>query len=354
MSAARADGQSRQARPTMKDVAALAGVAIKTVSRVMNDDPTVAPDLAARIRDAAGKLGYRPNLTASSLRRGDRRTATIGLLLEDVANPFSAALLRAVEDVARERRVQILIGSLDEDPDRERDLAITLIDRGVDGLVIMPAAPDQSYLVAERRLGTRVVFVDREPRFLDADAVVSGNRLGAVAAVNHLCSFGHRRIAYLGDSPAVATAAHRFDGYRYALERAGLETDPLIVRHGLRSVDAAMQAAIDMLSLADPPTALFASQNLVTIGTVKALRRTCLQETIALVGFDDFLLADALVPGVTVITQDVAQLGRLATQLLFARLDGDDSPTRTHMVPTGMVTRGSGEIRPAPAAAVGG
>lgn len=354
MSAARAGGQSRHARPTMKDVAALAGVAIKTVSRVMNGDPTVAPDLAARIRDAAGKLGYRPNLTASSLRRGDRRTATIGLLLEDVANPFSAALLRAVEDVARERRVQILIGSLDEDPDRERDMAITLIDRGVDGLVIMPAAPDQSYLVAERRLGTRVVFVDREPRFLDADAVVSSNRLGAIAAVNHLCSFGHRRIAYLGDSPAIATAAHRFDGYRHALERAGLDIDPLIVRHGLGTVDAAAQATTDILTLADPPTALFASQNLVTIGAVKALRQACLQETIALVGFDDFPLADVLVPGITAITQDVAQLGRLATELLFARLDGDDSPTRTHVVPTGMVTRGSGEIRPASTVTVGG
>ncbi len=175
-----------RARPTMKDVAALAGVAIKTVSRVMNGDPTVTPDLAARIRDAAGKLGYRPNLTASSLRRGDRRTATIGLLLEDVANPFSAGLLRAVEDVARQRRVQILIGSLDEDQDRERELATTLIDRGVDGLIIVPAAPDQSYLLVERNLGIRVVFLDREPRFLNADVVTSGNRQGAIMAVEHL------------------------------------------------------------------------------------------------------------------------------------------------------------------------
>jgi len=338
----------------MKDVAALAGVAIKTVSRVMNGDPTVAPDLADRIRDAAAKLGYRPNLTASSLRRGDRRTATIGLLLEDVANPFSAALLRAVEDEARQRRVQILIGSLDEDPERERELAITLIDRGVDGLVIVPAAADQSYLVVERKLGIRVVFLDREPRFLDADAVVSDNRQGAVAAVDHLCSFGHRRIGYLGDSRTISTAALRFDGYQYVLERAGLQADPKIIRHGLRTVDDAMQAATDMVGLADPPTALFTSQNLVTIGAVKALRRAGLQEMIALVGFDDFLLADALVPGITVITQDAAQLGRLATQLLFARLDGDDSPPRTHVVPTGMVERGSGEIGPVPTVAASG
>jgi LacI family transcriptional regulator, galactose operon repressor len=337
----------------MKDVAALAGVAIKTVSRVMNGDPTVAPDLAARVRDAAGKLGYRPNLTASSLRRGDRRTATIGILLEDVSNPFSAVLLRAVEDEARQRRVQILLGSLDEDPVREREMAITLIDRGVDGLVIVPAAADQSYLVAERNLGIRVVFLDREPRFLDADAVVSSNRTGAVAAVDHLCSFGHRRIAYLGDTITIATAVQRFDGYQQALKKAGLQADPLIVRHGLRTIDAAAQAATELIRLPDPPTAIFASQNLVTIGTVKALKGACLQDRIALVGFDDFVLADVLVPGVTVITQDTMQLGRMAAQLLFARLDGDDSPARTHVVPTGMVIRGSGEIRPA-SMAVGG
>jgi LacI family transcriptional regulator len=341
-------------RPTMKDVAALAGVAIKTVSRVMNGDPTVAPELAARIRDAADKLGYRPNLTASSLRRGDRRTAMIGLLLEDVANPFSAALLRAVEDEVRQRQVQILIGSLDEDPVRERELTIALIDRGVDGLLIVPAGPDHSYLVAERRLGIRVVFVDREPRFLDADVVVSDNRHGAASAVDHLLSFGHRRIAYLGDSLAISTAAHRFDGYQRALERAGLAPDPMIVRHGLRTIDAAAAAATELFGLPDPPTALFTSHNPVTIGAVKALRRARLAGTVALVGFGDFLLADVLVPGITVITQDTAQLGRLAAQLLFARLDGDDSPPRTHVVPTGMITRGSGEIRPAPTMAVGG
>ena len=340
-------GQRRYSRPTMRDVAALAGVALKTVSRVMNNEPTVAPELAARVHEAARKLGYRPNLTASSLRRGDRRTATIGLLLEDVANPFSASLLRAVEDRARARRVQILAGSLDEDPVREQELAITLIDRGVDGLIIVPAARDQSYLLAERKLGTCVVFVDREPRLLEADAVISDNTSGAVAAVDHLLSFGHRRIAYLGDSLTIATATQRFNGYQRALERAGLLADPLLVRHGLRSIDAAAQAALDIISLPDPPTALFTSQNLVTIGAVKALQKAGLQERIALVGFDDFLLSDLLVPGVTVITQDVAELGRLAADLLFARLDGDNTPARTRIVPTGMIARGTGEISPA-------
>ncbi len=343
-SAALASSAARPSRPTMKDVAALAGVAIKTVSRVMNSEPTVAPELAARVHEAAAKLGYRPNLTASSLRRGDRRTATIGLLLEDVANPFWAALLRAAEDVARQRGVLILIGSLDADPDRERQTAITLIDRGVDGLIVVPAARDQSYLLAERHFGTRVVFLDREPRLIEADAVVSDNRTGAIQAVGHLLGYGHRRIAYLGDRHEIATAAERYDGYRAALEQAGIAVDDALVGHDLRTSEQAQAAAAAMLALADPPTAIFASQNLVTIGVVRALRAAGRQRSVALVGFDDFELADALEPPVTVIAQDVGSLGRQAAELLFARLDGDDSPPRTHVVPTLLVTRGSGEI----------
>lgn len=330
----------------MKDVAALAGVAIKTVSRVMNDEPTVAPELATRVHVAAAKLGYRPNLTASSLRRGDRRTATIGLLLEDVANPFSAALLRAVEDVARERRVQILIGSLDEDPAREREMAITLIDRGVDGLIVVPASHDQSYLMAERHFGTRVVFLDREPRLIEADAVVSDNKAGAIVAVQHLLEHGHARIAYLGDAEHIATAAQRYEGYRVGLDRAGIPLDHEIVQHGLRASEDATVAAAALLAMPHPPTAIFASQNLITIGTVRALRAAHLEHSVGLIGFDDFVLADALVPGITVIAQDVATLGRRATELLFARLDGDESPAKTHVIPTGMIVRGSGEIVP--------
>ncbi len=130
--------------------------------------------------------------------------------------------------------------------------------------------------------------------------------------------------------------------------------DPLLIRQGLRSIEAAAQAAAEMIRLADPPTALFASQNLVTIGTVRALWQAGLQHTVALVGFDDFQLADVLDPGVTVITQDVRGLGRLAAELLFRRLDGDVAPPQTHTVPTGMVMRGSGEIRPAPVSAASG
>jgi LacI family transcriptional regulator len=330
----------------MKDVAALAGLSIKTVSRVVNGVSTVDPELAARVQDAARKLGYRPNLTASNLRRSDGRTLTIGMLVEDAANPFSAALMRAAEDIARDRGVLVLFGSLDEDPARERELVGALLDRRVDGLVMVPAGRDQSYLAAEQQAGTRMVFVDREPGLLGADSVVSDNRHGAITAVEHLLAHGHRRIGYLGDQITIPTAAQRFDGYRHALEYARVPLDPDLVRHDLHSTEAAEEAVEQLLALPEPPTALFTSQNLVTIAACRALRRLRRHQEVAMVGFDDFPLADILEPGISVIAQDADALGRIAAQILFSRLDGDASPTRTVTVPTRLIPRGSGELTP--------
>jgi LacI family transcriptional regulator len=345
MSGTDSGGPDRRARPTMYDVAALAGVSLKTVSRVVNGVSTVDPALTERVREAADKLGYRPNLTASNLRRSDGRTSTIGMLVEDVANPFSAALMRAVENVASERGVLVLIGSLDEDPARERKLASALIDRRVDGLVIVPAGRDHSYLISERRAGTCLVFLDRRPNLLDADAVVSDNRDGAVAAVRHLLDGGHRRIAYMGDETSIATAVERLAGYRHALEVAHVPVDETLIRPGSATEDAAIEATRQLLALPDPPTALFTSQNLVTVGASRVLRELGLQRSIAVAGFDDFPLADMLRPGITVVAQDTDQMGRLAAQILFRRLDGDTSPTETFVVPTRLIPRGSGEIR---------
>jgi LacI family transcriptional regulator len=345
MTQGEAPPRTPRSRPTMREVAALAGVAIKTVSRVFNGVPTVDPAIVARVREAADKLGYRPNLTASSLRRGDGRTATIGMLVEDAANPFSAALTRTVENVARERGSLVLVGSLDEDPARERELAQALIDRRVDGLVIVPAGRDHSYLISEQRSGTCMVFVDREPSLLDADAVVSDNRQGAVTAVDHLLKAGHRRIAYLGDRATISTAAQRFDGYRHALEVAHIAYDDELVHHTGASEEAAIDATRHVLALPDPPTALFTSQNLVTIGAVRALRALGRQHSVAHVGFDDFPLADILSPGISVIAQNIEQVGKTAAEMLFRRLDGDESAATTITVPTRLIERGSGEIR---------
>jgi LacI family transcriptional regulator len=330
----------------MRDVAALAGVGIKTVSRVVNDVPTVAPDLVERVNKAAAKLGYRPNLTASSLRRSDRRTSTIGLLLENVANPFSGVVHRAVEEVARARGVLVLTGSLDEDPAQEKNLARALIDRGADGLLVVPAGSDHSYLVGEQRAGTQIVFLDRNPSLVAADTVRSDHHKGAVGAIAHLIDHGHRRIAYLGDRADVSTARERHAGYLAALRAAGLGVSDELIHQNLSTTEQAEEQTRAILDQPEPPTALFTSQNLVTIGALRALRRAGLRGRIAHVGFDDVVLADVLEPGVTIVAQDPSEIGHLAATMLFARIDGDRSPARTVVVPTRLIARGSGELPP--------
>jgi LacI family transcriptional regulator len=334
------------ARATIRDVAALAGVSPKSVSRVVNQVPGSSPKLKARVLDAIERLDYRPDLTASRLRRTDGRSATIGLVLEDVSNPFSSALQRAIEDVAMRRGVLVLAGSSDEDARREKHLIGAFASRRVDGLVIVPAGLDHSYLLSERKAGTAMVFVDRTPCFFDADSVVSDNIGGVRAGVRHLIDIGHRRIGYLGDVQTIATAKLRYAGYREEMERHSLSLDADLVRLGVTGIDHAEEAATELLSSDNPPTALFSAQNMLTIGAYRALRKMGLEHRVALIGFDDFLLADMLQPGVTVVAQDPTSMGRIAAELLFRRLDGDDSATIGEVVPTKLIQRGSGELQP--------
>jgi LacI family transcriptional regulator len=330
----------------MREVAALAGVSIKTVSRVVNDEPGVSADLIGRVVAAAVQLDYQPNLAASNLRRAARQTATLGLLLEDVSNPFSGSIHRAIEDVAVARGVAVLATSLDEDSLREREAARAMIRRRVDGLVIVPTGSDQSYLRTQLQAGLALVFVDRPPRFLDADTVMTTNRAGARAAVEHLVDAGHRRIGFLGDLTGIATAAERYAGYLEALHDDGIRPDERLVRHDLRTAEAADAAAEELLGLPAElaPSALFAAQNLITIGTIHALHRHGLQHQVALVGFDDLPLADVLDPGITVVAQDPYAIGTAAAELIFARLDGYHGPSQHRTIPTRLIVRGSGEI----------
>jgi LacI family transcriptional regulator len=331
-------------RATLRDVALLAGVSPKTVSRVVNGEAGVSPSKVSAVQRAVAKLDYRPNFTASSLRRAGGRTAAIAAILEDISNPFSAALHRALEDVARERNVMIFAGSVDEDPDRERALINAFTTRQADALVVVPASDNQRYLAGEINAGTPVVFVDRPPIGINVDAVLVDNHAGAAEAVRHLATHGHRDIAYLGDLRSIATAGQRLRGYKEALSDHGIRPVPEHIVHDLHTEADARSATLRLLGGESPPTALFAAQNLVTIGAVRALRELGRQHEVALVGFDDFPLADLLQPAVTVVAQDPAAMGRMAASLIFRRLDGEDWEPTTHLVPTRLIARGSGEL----------
>jgi LacI family transcriptional regulator len=333
-------------RPTMRDVGERAGVSFKTVSRVVNGEAGVSPELAARVRAAVADLGYRPDQAASTLRRGDRRTSTVAAVLTDLGNPFSSAVHRAIVDTARERDVVVLAASSDEETGREREAIAAFSARRVDGLLIMPTDADHAWLEAERRRGVAIVAVDRPASGIEIDTVDSDNREGTARAVSQLIRRGHRRIGYLGDLHTIHTARERLAGYEHALRAGGIDVDPDLIRLDLRGSAPAEAASIELLTAADPPTAIFAGQNRLTIGAVHALRQLGLHRDIALIGFDDIELGDLLDPGVTVVAQDAPEIGRVAAEQLFSRIDGDRSPVRRHVVPTRLVPRGSGEIAP--------
>ena len=334
------------ARPTIRDVAALAGTSLKTVSRVVNGEAGVSDELSTRVRSAIDRLGYRHNLTASNLHRSGGKTRSVGMLVSNVTNPLDAAVHRTIEEMASRRGVAVLATSLDEDPVRERQLVEAFAERRVDGLIMMPASHDHSYLIEERRMGMSIVFVDRPPAFFDADAVLVDNRYGTSRGVKHLMMHGHRRIAFLGDRRSIVTAVERFRGYVDALEAADIVVDPQLVRQDIVDSEHATTATLDLLSLDEPPTAIYAAQNLVTIGVVRGLRSAAKHYDTALVGFDDVPMSDLLEPAITVLAQDPTAIGRQAATTLFARLDGDRSPTQIYIVPTTMIIRGSGEIPP--------
>lgn len=328
----------------MKHVAALAGVGIKTVSRVVNGEPNVSAATIERVQAAARQLQYQPDLHAGNLRRSNGRTNTLGLLVGSVANPFSGAVHRAVEDLANERGVAVFTSSLDDDPARERSAVNAFVSRRVDGLILTTVAPSQAYLGVEIDRGTPAVFVDRVPTGVTADAVITDNAAGIARAVGHLASFGHERIAFLSDRPEIFTARERERGFLEEMARLGLPVLPGFVRHGAHDEEAAEEIALELLAQEAPPTAVIGGQNLITIGVLAALRRRGEHGRVALIGFDDIPLAELLHPAVSVIAQNPGLIGRTAAERVFLRLDGEDEPAQTFVIPTALISRGSGEV----------
>jgi LacI family transcriptional regulator len=334
-----------RSRPTMRDVAERAGVSLKTVSRVINEEPGVAGATAERVAAAIAELGFQRNDLARSLRQG-RSSATIGLVIEDIGNPFYSAIAQAVEAAAADHGCMLITSSCEEDPDRERALVQALLRRRVDALLLVPASDDHAYVSREAGENTPVVFVDRPPGGIDADTVLLDNRGGARGAIEHLLAQGHRRIACVADPDRLYTASERLQGFREAMDAAGVAVDPDLVRLDTHSADPAESVVRELLALPPDrrPTAIFTGNNRHTVGALRALRG--LEQEVALVGFDDFELADLLVMPTTVVRHDSQQLGRHAAELAFMRLDGRDGPPRRVVVPTELVIRGSGEVPP--------
>jgi len=336
-------------RPTLTDVAREVGVSAKTVSRVLNADGPASAQTREQVLAAVAKLGFQPNLMARNIRVGGPDT-TVGLVIPDLGNPFFGAVARSIEDTVRDRGLTLLMGSSADDPVRERALTDKFLARRVSVLIVVPSVgADHTHLKSHRTAGLPVIFLDRPGAGLATDSIVSSNRAGAHDGVAHLVSHGHRRIGFVGDlPPKLYTRRERLAGYRSALREADIPYDRSLVTNA-HDQQGAEAATAQLLGLADPPTALFAGNNMMALGIVAELARSK-RKDVAVVAFDDVALAEALEPALTVVAQDAEELGRAAAATALTRLDGDRTRARTITVPTRLIVRGSGE-QPAPAPA---
>lgn len=330
---------------TMREVAARAGVSGKTVSRVINGDRYVSVDVRLRVEQAIADLAYVPNMLSQVFRSG--RDTAIGLAVPDIADGFFAAVIHAVELVARARGTAVLVTSMGQDPAGEQPAVEALLRRSIAGLVLAPVCADQSYL-QPWLAATRVVFVDRPPRQLAADSVVEDDVGGAEQAVRHLVDRGHRRIAFVGNADAVVTTQRRLLGYRQALAVADIPVEPrweLLYSNDMADLTKHL---VDLVSNG-AVTGVFSSNSQASTMLLPKIPQP-IREQLGFVSFGDFPMADALQPAVSVVRQDPAAIGHLAADLLFRQIDDDPAPSAEALVlPVSLIVRNSRTEPPRPA-----
>jgi LacI family transcriptional regulator len=333
----------------IQDVAKLAGVSISTVSRVLNGTARVNAAVAARVRAAIEELHYQPNHAARTLQTN--RSRIIGLLITDIQNPFFTTLIRGVEDVAQRNGYSVILCNSDEDPVKERQYIEVLCAERVAGAIVVSTHERQRDLKLFREHNIPIVAVDRRITNLDTDAVLVDNRRGAREAVAHLLANGYRRIGVISGPLTTTTGRERLEGYRQALQEAGLEPDAQLERYGTFKEESGRQLAHELLDLEPALDALFVGNNLMTLGTLEALhmRNLRVPDDIAVVGFDEMPWAALSAISLTTVTQPVYEIGSTAALRLFQRLQNPDALTRQEivLVPT-LRIRGSSRPRTVP------
>lgn len=332
-----------QQRATLEDVARLAGVSSKTVSRVFTHRDLVAPDTVDRVLAAAKRLRFRPNPLARNLRRGGP-TNTIGFIMGELSNPFYYKLAAGIERELAASGYSLVVATTDDTAEGEERVADALLSQRLGALLLIPVADDQSYLEGERHLGTPIIAIDRPARNLVADSIVLENHRGVFEATTRLLERGHRRIGYICNPASVYTQAERLRGYRDALAAYGVSDSSRWERLADDLATPADGFIDDLLDQDDAPTAIITGNNRVTVAALRVLRDRHDAET-ALIGFDDFDTADVL--GVTVINYDPLALGRAAATLAIERMQDPAGFTRQLEMPTWLVPRGTGERPPA-------
>ncbi|MEV4579875.1 LacI family DNA-binding transcriptional regulator [Nonomuraea jabiensis] len=306
----------------IKDVAAQAGVSVATVSRVLNDNPSVTEETRNRVHDAMAALNYRPNAVARSLRT--EATRTLGLIIGDILNPFFAELARAVEDEARAAGYTVIIGNADERADQQDHYVRTLLERRVDGLLICPTA-EVTPLVEEVSRGERpLVFLDRTLSGVEVPSVRADGSTAIAELVAHLRALGHRRIAFVSGPSTLSTGRERTEAFLRAAAGHGLEIPQEYVRVGDFRAGSGHRITAELLDLPEPPQAIFLGDNLMALGALDAVSERGLEipRDVALASFDDVPWFNHVHPRITAISQPTAELGRRAVRVILDALSG--------------------------------
>jgi len=317
---------------TMRDVARLAGASVGSVSAVINEKTTASAALKARVRLAMEALDYQPDHVARSLKV--RRTHTVGMVIPDISNPFFTELILGAEIEARARRYSIILCNSSEDPALERQCLNALFSRRVDGVILAPA----DIHGAQDRLTARrfpMVLVDRVPPHFKGLAVIANNLEAAYQGARHLIDLGHTRIAIITGRLDLSTGVDRLEGFRNAMQEAHLPIREEYVQPGNFQLQSGYLRGLNLLSLPEPPTAVFCCNNKLTLGLMRALaeRGVACPEQVSVLGFDDFDWAASFRPRLTTIAQPTFEMGKRAMELLLGKIESPDGPENDQLAP---------------------
>lgn len=310
--------------PTLADIATIAGVSIKTASRVLNDSVNVAPETAERVRKAAAQVGYRSNRIAREL-RGGSLSNLIGMVISDLANPFYAGLAAGAEQRLSEVGLDLIIATARDDAEREKTLIESLLERRVRGLVIVPSGEDYSYLNVERKRGYSFVFVDRPAAYLDTDTVLVDNQGGIATCLDHLIKEKCKKIAIIADTLNIWTASERIEGFKRACLSRGVDQKDVHVITGIHTTEDAKAATLSLLGSTSRIDGIIATNDLIAMGVGEVIHQE--KGEIKVVSFDDFPSAQLF--GIKSLDHDPQKLGRLAAEVLLKRIQ---NPTATKYV----------------------
>jgi LacI family transcriptional regulator len=325
----------------MFDVAARAGVSTATVSRFLRDPERVRPEARERTRRAVKALDYHPSHVARNLRV--QATRSVGLIIPDIQNPFFTSIVRGIEDVLRASDYHLVLCNSDDDPEREALYLAKLRAEGAAGIAFVPTNGARGAYRKLLKAGIPLVAIDRWVAGLTVDRVVVANTEGAREAVAHLIALGHRRIGLVGGPDGVNVAQERRRGYHEALKAAGIAAVDELVRAADFREAGGQAAMAQLLDLKEPPTAVFAANNLMTLGALRAIHSRSLRipSDIAVVSFDDMSWAASLEPALTAVAQPTYELGATAARMLLERVRAPELPPRRVVLPAKLIVRAS-------------